>query len=330
MTVLRVVFMGTPEFAVPSLQALLADDAIEVLAVFSQPDRPSGRGQKLTPPPVKALALAHHLPVYQPVKLRKEPDMLEALAGFAPDFLVTAAFGQILSQPVLDIPKYGTVNVHASLLPKYRGANPVQWSILNGDAETGVTTMLTELDVDTGPMLRRITVPIDPMDSAVELVEKLSQAGASILAGSLKDMASGALQPEAQDHAAATHARKLEKTDAPIDWTQAAPVLHNKIRGQQPWPGTCSSFAGQLIKFHQSLPPGHLAYDQVQGQAPRPGQIIGLVETGVAVQTGQGPLIVTQLQPPGKPRMAARDWANGALRDGAEPVFVSSVEPVLP
>lgn len=310
---LSVVFMGTPEFALPALQSLLDEPDIQVRAVFCQPDRPAGRGQKLTPPPVKQLALTHQLPVYQPTRLRKEPDMIDTLRSFEPDFLVTAAFGQILPQAVLDIPKYGTVNVHASLLPRYRGANPIQWSILNGDPETGVTTMLTVLAVDAGPMLRQISVPIDPMDTTATLTEKVAQAGGQILPSSLKDMASGALSPQEQEDRFATHAPKLEKTDAPIDWTLSASVLHNRIRGCNPWPGAVTMLDDLPLKLHGSLPPDHPAYAALPLKTGHPGEILSVAADGLVIQTGQGPLIVTTLQPPGKPKMPAKDWANGAL-----------------
>lgn len=325
---LTVIFLGTPEFAIPSLKALLADEAIEVAGVMTQPDRPSGRGQKLKPPPVKELAEAEGIEVRQPKRLRKEPEMIDWLRSKSPDFLVTAAFGQILSQEVLDIPKYGTVNVHASLLPEYRGANPVQWAIINGDPVAGVTTMFTELDVDTGPMLLKAETPVDPDENALSLMMRLADLGAGILPKSLKDYAAGSLKAEPQDSSKATHARKLEKSESQLDWSQPAQKLHDKIRGQQPWPGATTEFEGQAIKIHQTRSPK--LWDessQYQGKG-RPGDVLEVTKTGLVVQTGDGPLLITMLQPPGKPKMQARDWANGALIGVESPRFVS-VETVV-
>jgi len=313
---LRIIFCGTPEFAVPSLKALLADPEIEVLGVLTQPDRPSGRGQKLTPPPVKVLAEAHHLPVLQPTRLRKEPEVIGWIRDQAPDYLVTAAFGQILSQEVLDIPRLGTVNVHASLLPQYRGPNPIQWAMLNGDAVAGVTTMFTELSVDTGPMLLKAQTDIDPNEDAVHLIGRLSELGAEILPQSLHQYAAGTLTATPQDHEAATHAPKLTREDAWLDWTQSAQVLHNKVRGQQPWPGALAHVGDleiKVIQTHspQSLPEGAAEKPQHSGN---PGAILNVTPHGIWVQTGDGPLLVQMVQPPGKPKMAARDWANGFFK----------------
>ncbi len=320
---LRVVFLGTPAFAAPSLQALLADNGMQVLGVMTQPDRPAGRGQKLTPPPVKVLAESHGLDVRQPVRLRKEPDMIDWLRQQQPDFLVTAAFGQILPQEVLDIPKHGTVNVHASLLPHYRGANPVQWAILNGDAKTGVTTMLTSLGVDEGPMLLKIETDIDPDETAADLVTRLAVLGASILPGTLKEYASGRLKATEQDASQATHAPKLDKDAAMIDWHMSAELIHNKIRGQQPWPGAATMIENQIVKIHKSLAPQRWADSKEFMNNGKPGEIIAIIKAGIVVQTGSSPLLIESVQPPGKPKMAARDWANGAIKHDTQPLFHS-------
>lgn len=320
---LRVIFLGTPEFAVPSLKALLADEAIAVLGVMTQPDRPAGRGQKLTPPPVKVLALEAGLPVRQPARLRKEPEMIAWLREQKPDYLVTAAFGQILPQEVLDIPRLGTVNVHASLLPRYRGANPVQWAILNNEVETGVTTMLTALEVDAGPMLLQACTPIQSNEDAASLTQRLAQLGAEILPQSLHGLATGALVPQEQDASRATHAPKLSKEDAWIDWTQPALAIHNKIRGQQPWPGATTMLGDQTLKLLQSRHPETWPDSEFFMKPGSPGEILGIIKAGIILQTGTGPLLLESLQPPGKPKMAARDWANGALRQVASPKFQS-------
>jgi methionyl-tRNA formyltransferase len=286
---LKIIFLGTPEFALPSLKALLSHPEIKVIGVMTQPDRPSGRGQKLTPSPVKVLALENQIPVMQPERLRKEPEMIAWLRDLAPDFLVTAAFGQILSQAVLDIPKHGTVNVHASLLPAYRGPNPVQWAILNGDAKTGVTTMLTDIGIDTGAMLLKAETPIDPDEDALVLTHRLAELGGDILSKTLLDYAQGRLTPQPQDETLATHAPKLEKTDAAIDWSQPAQVLHNKIRGQQPWPGAIAEIFEMPVKILKTR----------------------LAPPGLLIQAQDGPLWIEKLQPPNKPPMSAKDWANG-------------------
>lgn len=313
---LRIIFCGTPQFAVPSLQAMLDDPDIEVLGVLTQPDRPAGRGQKLTPPPVKVLALQHQLPVYQPTRLRKEPEIIDWLRAQAPDYLVTAAFGQILSQEVLDIPRLGTVNVHASLLPEYRGPNPIQWAILNGDAVAGVTTMFTELSVDTGPMLLKAQTPIQPNEDAAHLLERLAQLGAEILPQSLHQYAQGTLQAQPQDHDAATHAPKLTREDAWIDWSWSAQKIHNKVRGQQPWPGAVTRLGDVELKIIETCSPEALPPSVQNPPTPsgNPGHLFAIMSEGVWVQTGSGPLLIQKVQPPGKPKMNAKDWANGFLK----------------
>jgi len=304
---LTVIFLGTPEFALPSFNALLSHPDINVIGVMTQPDRPSGRGQKLTPSPVKCLALEHQLSVMQPERLRKEPDMIAWLRDLVPDFLVTAAFGQILSQAVLDIPKYGTVNVHASLLPAYRGPNPVQWAILNGDDKTGVTTMLTDIGIDTGAMLLKADTLIDPDEDALSLTHRLAELGGTILPKTILEYARGNLIPQPQDETQATHAPKLEKTDAALDWSQPAKTIHNKIRGQQPWPGATSHIADLPVKILKTRLPDPMA----SPSHAHPGDIIGTTDTALIIQTQDGPLFIEKIQPPNKPVMSAKDWANG-------------------
>ncbi len=321
---LRLVFCGTPSFALPSFEALLADPDMAVVGVLTQPDRPAGRGQQLTPPPVKHLALERHMDLRQPHRLRQEPDVIAWLESLQPDFLVTAAFGQILNEAVLAIPQYGTVNVHASLLPAYRGPNPVQWALLNGDETAGVTTMLTELGVDTGPILLKAETPIDPNENTLALTARLARLGGDILVDSLKGLADGTLQPIVQEEALATHAPKLKKEAAILDWSQPAITLHNRIRGQQPSPGALSMLNDMPVKFHQSRSPLTWPESEDFMKPGSPGEILAIIKAGLVVQTGSGPLLIEVLQPPGKPKMSAYDWAQGALRNIETPRFVMS------
>ena len=302
---IRLVFLGTPGFSVPTLQALLDADDIEILGVITQPDKPSGRGQKLMPPPVKILAEEAGLTVHQPKSLRKDDAVMTWLKAQEPDFLVTIAFGQILSQDVLDIPAIGTVNVHASLLPEYRGANPIQQAIVDGKLETGLTTMLTDIGVDTGDMLLKTIVPIAEDDTALDLHEMLSQAGGSLLLETLRGLKAGTLKPQPQNHDAATHSPKAKKEDSLLDWEQSAQALHNKIRGQQPWPGASSMIIEQPLKIIESRK------TQESDTGCAPGTILGKSECGVLVQTGQGVLALKTVQPAGKKAMPAIDWYNG-------------------
>ena len=314
---LRVIFCGTPQFAVPTLKMLLAHpEHFEVLGVLTQPDRPSGRGQKLTPPPVKVVAEDAKLTVHQPQRLRKSPEVIDWLREQEPDFLVTAAFGQILSQEVLDIPKQGTVNVHASLLPEYRGPNPIQWAILDGKHETGITTMLTDIGVDTGDMLCKATVPIGPNARADELIEAMAHTGAELLAQTLVNYSEGRVQPVPQDSAKATHAPKLSKSDATIHWAESAQTLHNRIRGQQPWPGATVTLNGQILKVGASILPGETStQDAFPDDICELGTIRRADANGLWVQTQNGLLCLTQLQPAGKRMMNSRDWFRGVSQE---------------
>ncbi len=319
---IRVVFLGTPQFSVPALQALLTTPSIQVAGIITQPDKPSGRGHKLQPTPVKLAAEGLSIPVFQPKSLRKNPEVLEWLKGEAPDFLVTIAFGQILSQEVLDIPLRGTVNVHASLLPAYRGPNPIQWALLDNCAETGLTTMLTDIGVDTGAMLLKETLPIGPEDTTGTLAEKLSAMAGPLLVKTLEGLSQGEIAPVPQPHEQATHAPKLSHEDARLTWSDPASVLHNKIRAQQPWPGTYTFFQGERFKVTQS----RVLVEAAEGAGDsenivknsEPGSILGIMKEGIRVQTGCGALELLRVQPPGKREMSARDWANGALRQAAK------------
>ena len=231
--------MGTPDFAIPSLEALLRSE-YEVVGVVTQPDRPKGRGQKLVFSPVKQLAQNHRLPILQPEKM-KSPELLQALADWHPDMIAVTAFGRILPKSILGLPPRGCVNVHGSLLPQYRGAAPIQWSLINGDTETGITTMLMDEGMDTGPMLLQETVAIEPDDTATELGNRLAKVGGDLLVETLKRLENKTMVPREQEHDKATYAPILTKEAGLIDWTQSAEHIANRIRGLSPWPG-CYTF----------------------------------------------------------------------------------------
>lgn len=313
---IRIVFLGTPAFSIPALNALVADERIEIAAVVTQPDRPAGRGQKLTPPPIKTLADELGLPAFQTVSIKKDETLKAHLKALAPDFLVTVAFGQILTQEVLDIPKVATVNAHASLLPEFRGANPIQQAILQGKAETGITTMLTELGVDTGPMLLKHTLAIGPEETMGELTQRLSQSAGPLLVNTLVGMMDGSVQAEVQPHELATHAPKCQKEDAILDWSESAHQLQLKIRAFNPAPGAATFLAGERVKLLKAVVYQKPAVAQSEEilKSGQPGQILAIIETGLLVQTGEGVLEVRSLQPAGKKEMAARDWALGYFK----------------
>jgi len=248
---MRIVFMGTPDFAVPCLERLLADGH-EVAAVFCQPDRPQGRKMRLTPPPVKQAALAHALRVEQPEKLRKNAEVYALLRTLAPELIVVVAYGNILPKKMLEIPPHGCINVHASLLPKYRGAAPIQWAVLNGEPETGVTTMRMDAGVDTGDMLLQAKTPIPEDMAAGELHGVLGALGAEVLSDTLKLLGQGKLISRKQDDALATHAPMLSKELSPLDFSKPAQALHNQVRGLNPWPGATMAFEGRPLKVHKA------------------------------------------------------------------------------
>ena len=298
---MRVVFMGTPEFAVPSLKALL-DAGYGVVGVFTQPDRPVGRGHKLAACPVKKLALERGVPVYQFERLRNE-EGLACLRSLAPDIVVTAAFGQILSQALLDVPKMGTVNVHASLLPAYRGAAPINWCILNGETKTGVTTMLTDAGVDTGAMLLRRETDIGETETAAELSVRLSQLGAELLIETLKGYIAGEIAPTPQDERLASRQPMLKKEMGLIDWTRSAKEIACQARGLDPWPSAYTDYLGGTLKIYRARP--------VEGEG-NPGTVLrSSAKEGLFVACGEGALEVLEMQAPGGKRMSARAYLAG-------------------
>ena len=298
---MRVVFMGTPEFAVPSLKALLDAD-YGVVGVFTQPDRPVGRGHKLAACPVKKLALERGVPVYQFERLRNE-EGLACLRSLAPDIVVTAAFGQILSQALLDVPKMGTVNVHASLLPAYRGAAPINWCILNGETRTGVTTMLTDAGVDTGAMLLRRETDIGETETAAELSARLSQLGAELLIETLKGYIAGEIAPVKQDERLASRQPMLKKEMGLIDWTRSAKEIACQARGLDPWPSAYTDCLGGTLKIYRARP--------AMGEG-EPGTVLrSSAKEGLFVACGEGALEVLEMQAPGGKRMSARAYLAG-------------------
>ena len=298
---MRVVFMGTPEFAVPSLKALL-DAGYGVVGVFTQPDRPVGRGHKLAACPVKKLAVERGVPVYQFERLRNE-EGLACLRALAPDIVVTAAFGQILSQALLDVPKMGTVNVHASLLPAYRGAAPINWCILNGETKTGVTTMLTDAGVDTGAMLLRRETDIGETETAAELSVRLSHLGAELLIETLKGYIAGEIAPTPQDERLASRQPMLKKEMGLIDWTRSAKEIACQARGLDPWPSAYTDYLGGTLKIYRACP--------VEGEGD-PGTVLrSSAKEGLFVACGEGALEVLEMQAPGGKRMNARAYLAG-------------------
>ncbi len=304
-TPLRIVFAGTPDFSVPPLAALLAAGH-QVTAVYTQPDRPAGRGRKLTASPVKQLALEHGLPVYQPISLKGAAEQAQ-LAALDADLMVVVAYGLILPQAVLDAPRLGCINIHASLLPRWRGAAPIQRAIAAGDEQTGVTIMQMEAGLDTGPMLHTLACPIAAEDTGGTLHDKLAAMGAQALMEALPGIAAGTALPQPQDDALATYARKLSKDEAQIDWSLAAAELARRVRAFTPWPVAQTTLDGRTVRIW--------AAGAVTGEG-RPGQVLAGDHDGIDVATGAGALRITRLQMPGKRPTEAADFLNAHRLDG--------------
>ena len=308
MTRLRVVFLGTPEFAVPSLQALLVE--ADILAVITQPDRPKGRGRQVTPPPVAEEAKAKGLRLLQPARLRS-PEVIDALRALAPDLHVTAAYGKLIPREVLEIPRLGSVNVHPSLLPKYRGASPIASAILNGERETGVTIMYMAAELDAGDVILQRRLPITPEDTSRTLEAHLARLGAEALIEAVRLIAAGRAPRIPQDHAAATYAGKLEKEHGRIDWRKPAPALVNLIRAMDPWPSAFTTHRGGLLKIWRAA----------VSDAPVPEEPGTVVDVrpgeGIVVAAGGGAVRLLQVQPEDRRRMSAEAYARGSrLRPG--------------
>ncbi len=300
---MRVVFMGTPDFAAESLRAVL-DAGHEVSGVFTQPDRPKGRGMKLTPCETKQLALERGLTVYQPDSVRTE-EALELMRSLAPDVLCVVAYGKILPDAMLAIPRLGAVNVHGSLLPKYRGAAPIQWSVLNGDEYAGVTTMYLAHDMDAGDIIYREATPVGEYETAGELFDRLAAMGARLLVKTLAAMEAGSAPREAQDHAEATYVGQLDKSICPIDWEAGPREIVKHICGLNPWPVATMELNGETLKVYAAR-----YTDTVTGKAP--GSVVSAGKAGLEIACGGGKsVMITELQAPGKKRMSAHDWLVG-------------------
>lgn len=301
---LNLIFAGTPDFAATVLASLI-DSPHNVIAAYSQPDRPAGRGRKLTASPVKQLATANNIPVYQPLNF-KDPADIDALAALQPDLMVVVAYGLLLPQAVLDIPHLGCINVHASLLPRWRGAAPIHRAICAGDQETGVTIMQMDAGLDTGDMLLKVATPIDPNETAGALHDRLATLGARACVASLEQLANQTLTPQVQDDSQANYAHKLAKSDGLIDWQQSATSIHNKIRGLHPWPGSYAVLNEQTIRLHGSRLGAHNVPENAQ-----PGEILTADANALSVATKEGVLALTHLQLPGGKNLSVRDILNG-------------------
>ena len=296
--------MGTPEFAVPSLKAIADDGRYDIVGVITQPDRPAGRGKKLTACPVKQLALERGLPVYQFERIRR-PEGVEQMKALAPDVVITAAFGQILTQELLDIPRFGTLNVHASLLPKHRGSAPINWCIIQGERQSGVTIMKTDAGMDTGDMLCSVATEIGELETAGELIGRLSVLGAKLLAETLPDYLEGKIEPVPQDPGQATYEPMLDKSMGEIDWTRPASEIACRVRGLNPWPcaftdmenGRLKLYLARAVEWRDSVAPGTV--------------VVSSPKEGLFVRCGEGALEVLELQAPGGKRMAAKAYLMG-------------------
>ena len=300
---MKIVFMGTPDFAVASLNALV-DAGYDVQAVVTQPDRPKGRGKKLAYPEVKTRALELNLPVYQPLKV-KDPEFIGQLKEYAPDLIVVVAYGRILPKEILEMPKYGCINVHGSLLPEYRGAAPIQRSVLEGRKESGVTIMQMDEGMDTGDMLRQGSLPITMEDTSGTMFEKLAVLGGNLLVETLKDLEAGKVNPIKQDESKATYAARILKEDESIDWNHSAADINCQIRALAPAPGAYTIWNEQRVKLWESAPVDETSDEQ-------PGTVLEIGKHSFKVQTGNGVLEVKQVQPAGKKAMEAKAFCNGS------------------
>ena len=334
---MRIIFWGTPQFALPSLEKLLEHPAFEVLAVVTQPDKRRGRGSKTIPSPVKKIALEHQLPVWQPVRIKKDLETLEKLQKSQADIFVVVAYGQILSPQILAMPKLGCINVHGSILPQYRGAAPIQWSIYNGEGETGVTTMLMDEGMDTGPMFLKTYHPISLFDNAHDVAAKLAVQGADLLIETLLKLGQGEIEPIPQDNTLATYARLIDKSDYAIDWSRPAFAVHNQVRGF--YPNCVTSFRGQALKISATLPikeakeiqlPSELAqleshWPELTSLSGAPGEVVQIIKNlGLVVQTGKGLLLLLEVQLAGKRAQSGWDFVNGVRLEVGEKLMMNS------
>ncbi len=299
---MKIVFMGTPDFAVPALEALVKGGH-QVIAVVTQPDKPKGRGKGMAMPPVKEKAMEFAIPVYQPAKVREE-GFFRQMRELSPEVIVVAAFGQILPKAILDLPQYGCINIHASLLPKYRGAAPIQWAIINGEKETGVTTMMMDAGLDTGDMLEKTVVPIEEEETAQSLSDKLSAAGGSLILSTLKKVEEGTLTRTPQRDEESCYAKILQKTLGRIDWNREAKLIERLIRGLNPWPSAYTTLNGKSLKLWKAK----ALLEEYPGEA---GQVVKAVGNELLIKTGKGTLKAEALQLEGKKRMEADAFLRG-------------------
>jgi methionyl-tRNA formyltransferase len=321
---IKLVFWGTPQYAVPSLLRLIHEPEFKVLGVVTQPDKRRGRGNQLMPSPIKQVALEHGLQVWQPARVKKDLQTLQELQSLGADIFVVVAYGQLLSAEILVMPRWGCVNAHGSLLPAYRGAAPIQWSLYNGDTITGVTTMQMDVGMDTGPMLLKRSIPVGLLDDAQTIRMQLAEVSAELLVETLQQMASGTLAAEPQAEAQASAARLLQKADFLVDWSQPAMQIHNQVRAFMPQ--VTAEFRGQSLKLLQTVPLGNTDQDMLpvdlqpllsqvaqieQTQSP-PGTIVAILKPyGPVVQTGTGLLLLRTVKPAGKRQQSGMDFANG-------------------
>lgn len=321
---MKLIFFGTPSFAVPSLEALLQHPEMEVLAVVTQPDKPKGRGKKLIPSPVKEMAIDHELPVFQPKRVKKDTAVLQQLKDLKTDAFVVTAYGQILSEEILSIPRLGCINVHGSILPQYRGAAPIQWSLYNGETEVGITTMLMDAGMDTGAMLLKATTPVGLLDNAETVAERLAKMGGELVVETLLKWETGEIEATPQDHSQATYAPLIQKQDYHLDWSKSAIALHNQVRAF--YPHCTTSLRGETLKilatvpladnYWSQLPPEYQRLQQqwatLSTKTGEVGEIVTIVKKlGAIAQTGEGLLLLSQVQRSGKRSQSGWDFVNG-------------------
>jgi len=310
---MRIVFMGTPDFAVPTLKALV-ENKYDVVAVVTQVDKPKGRGHILTPPPVKEYAMSKNIPVIQPEKLSREPETIEKLRELEPDVIVTCAFGQILPKSVLDIPKFGTINVHGSLLPKYRGAAPLHWAIINGEKKTGITTMLTDIGLDTGDILLKDEIEITDDMTVGELHDIMSLQGAKTLIRTLAELEKGTLVRIKQDESSASYAPKVDKDTGHVNWDNPSKKIHDLIRGTTPFPGAWTELSGKKIRLSGSKPIGDTTSKSAVEAGihkVKPGTILKIDPDGMLVKTSDGAVLIKQIQVDSGKRMTPFEYSLG-------------------
>lgn len=321
---MKVIFFGTPQFAVPTLERLLSRPEFDVVAVVTQPDKRRGRGNELTPSPVKTVAVAQQIPVWQPARVKKDFETLNLLEQSEADFFVVAAYGQILSQQILDMPRLGCINVHGSILPQYRGAAPIQWCLYNGETETGITTMLMDAGMDTGAMLLKAYTPIQLFDNARDLAVRLSSLGADLLVETLLQLERQEIELIPQDNDKATYAPLIKKENYALDWSKTAIALHNQIRGF--YPDCTTTFRSQPLKILATAPLDTACVPQLPSDLQQladnfsnlssdrtPGEVVQIVKgIGAVIQTGAGLLLLREVQPSGKRPQSGWDFVNGS------------------